>query len=307
MRLFAYFSLLIYFVIFIAGGASRLQAQSAVRETKEPRIAATDTLQPSLVRRTTRRETHRTGYGGTLTLNGAPTGSITVEAWARPEVEITADIELRADTEEELSQLAEVVNFTLDRDASRLRLYTFGTHDRKYMRRVAKNFPKKLLSLPWRIDYTVRVPTVTDMEINAGRGALAVTNTEGALRFNLTEGNVSLTLAGGDVVGTIGRGVVLLRPTKRSWRGRGVELRLANGDLNAELPAGFNADFDARVLQTGAIENSFDTPTPFEITDPNAPPASTRTLRGRFGAGGAAFTLTVGNGSLRLQQAQSSQ
>jgi hypothetical protein len=211
---------------------------------------------------------------------------------------------LRADTEEELARLAEVVNFTLDQDASRLRLYTVGTHDRKYMKRTAKNFPKKLLAALWRIDYTLRVPAVTDLELYAGRGALTVTNTEGALNFNVTEGDVTLRLASGDVVGTVGRGNVILRPTMRSWRGRGIEMRLASGDFAAELPAGFNADFDARILQTGAIENTFGSPTPFELSDPNAPSSSTRSLRGRFGAGGAAFRLTVGNGNIRVRQAQ---
>lgn len=284
--------------------ASILSAQSATTgKARPPQIASAAITQPALVRRTTRREIRRPGYGGTLTLNGAPTGSITVEAWTRPEVEITADIELRADTEEELARLAEVVNFTLDQDASHLRLHTLGTHDRKYMKRTAKNFPKKLLTAPWRIDYTVRVPVVTDLELHAGRGSLAVSNTEGALRFNVTEGDVTLALASGDVVATVGRGSVLLRPMARSWRGRGIEIRLASGNLTAKLPVGFNADFDARVLQAGAIENSFGAPTRSELSDPNTPP-SPRSLRGRFGAGGAAFTLIVGNGNLRIQQAE---
>jgi len=61
---------------------------------------------PVLTRRTTRHEVRRFGYGGTLTIYGAPEGSVTVEAWPRNEIDITADIEWRADTEEELAQLA---------------------------------------------------------------------------------------------------------------------------------------------------------------------------------------------------------
>src|SRR3982751_2346951 len=48
-----------------------------------------------LTRTTTRHETRKLGYGGTLTILGAPSGSITIEAWQRSEVEITADIELK--------------------------------------------------------------------------------------------------------------------------------------------------------------------------------------------------------------------
>ncbi len=266
-------------------------------------VAQTPAVPPPLVRRTTRRKIRRTGFGGAVRLYGAPTGNVTIEAWSRPEVELIADIELRADTEEELARLAEVINFTLDQDASSLHLYTLGTHDRKYMRRVAKNFPKKLLSAPWRIDYTLRVPAVTDLDIYTGRGTVAVTNTEGALRLNLTEGDLNLTLAGGDITATVGIGRVNLRPTARSWRGRGVEVRLANGNLIAELPAGFNADFEAQILQTGRIENTFGALTPLATAPPTAPDP-TRELRGRFGSGGARFTLTVGNGNLRVRQTE---
>ena len=49
-----------------------------------------------LTRSTRRRENSRFNYGGTVTLVGAPRGSVTVEGWNRNEVEVTADIEWKA-------------------------------------------------------------------------------------------------------------------------------------------------------------------------------------------------------------------
>ncbi|MFX7306663.1 hypothetical protein ABTI71_19310, partial [Acinetobacter baumannii] len=57
---------------------------------------------------TTRRETRRFPYGGTISLFGSPRGSVTVESWSRAEVEITAETELRANSEEDLALLARV-------------------------------------------------------------------------------------------------------------------------------------------------------------------------------------------------------
>ena len=105
-----------------------------------------------LTRSTRRRESSRFSYGGTVTLVGAPRGSVTVEGWNRNEVEVTADIELKAETEADLDQLAKVNNFVFDEDLNHISILTVGTHDRAYMKKSAKSFPKKLLNLPWRID-----------------------------------------------------------------------------------------------------------------------------------------------------------
>ena len=123
-----------------------------------------------LVRTTTRHEVRRFAYGGTLTVIGAPEGSITIEGWSRNEVDISAEIQLRADTEADLDLLAAVNNFVLDEAANHLSVLSTGTHDKVFMRSVAKKFPKTLLGLPWKIDYRIRVPLSIDLEINAGRG-----------------------------------------------------------------------------------------------------------------------------------------
>src|SRR5215208_2062220 len=81
-----------------------------------------------LTRTSTRRETRRFSYGGTVTLIGAPRGSVTIEGWSRNEVELIANMELKGPTEADLDQLAMVNSFVFDEDLNHLSVLTTGTH-----------------------------------------------------------------------------------------------------------------------------------------------------------------------------------
>jgi hypothetical protein len=262
-------------------------------QKKEVPIAA----RPLLTRSSTRLEKRRLGYGGSVTIIGAPQGSITVEGWPQSEVEITADLELRAETEEDLNLLAAVNGWVLDDDASHLRILTTGTHDKVFMRRVAKNFPKKLLALPWKIDYRLRVPMAVDLEINAGSGPITLGAIEGAITLTATESETQMTLSSGTVIATVASGSINVKIPVRSWRGAGADLRIAVGDLNVELPAGFNGDIDADVLRLGQISDMF-----LELESREKPGITGRVVRARAGAGGAFFKFTVGDGTIRIKK-----
>ena len=257
-------------------------------------VVAQDAL---LTRTTTRRETRRFSYGGTVTLIGAPRGSVTVEGWARNEVQIIADIEIKAPSEADLDQLAAVNGFIFDEDLNHLRVLTTGTHDRAFMKRAAKNFPKKLLNLPWKIDYRLRVPVNTDLEVNAGHGAVKLSGVEGSLRVTATEGETALTLSGGTVSTTVTAGVITLSIPVRSWRGSGADLRIASGTINVELPAGFSGDIDADVLRTGKIVSSYE-----GLESREKPGITERAVRARAGVGGAYFKFTVGDGVVNIRK-----
>ncbi len=277
-----------------------ISAQQKNRNTSVATTSATYPT-PALSRTTTRHEVRRFGYGSTLTLVGVPVGSVTIEAWTRSEIDITADIELRADTEEDLTLLATVNSFVIDEDVNHLRILTTGMHDKVFMRRAAKKFPKRLLGLPWKIDYRIRVPVATDLEINAGRGAFHLAGVEGTIRLNATESDASLLLTGGTVDATIGRGSANVRFATRSWRGRGVQVQLATGNIALELPAGWSGDIDADVLRLGQIENSFAALLPRERTL-----ATARSLKARAGAGGSTHSFMVGDGSISIKQESAS-
>jgi hypothetical protein len=278
-------------LIFLAGPVISAQQKS---QKDKPVVAA-----PLALKRTTSyHEVRRFAYGSSLTIIGAPAGSITIEAWPKSEVEVTADIELQANTGEELALLATVNNFTIDDEPNHLRILTTGTHDKTFMRRAAKKFPKALLNLPWKIDYRIRVPAMCDLEIDAGRGAFNLSGVEGSISLKALESDATLVLTGGAVSATIGGGSVKVNLATRSWRGAGAIIQLAVGELTLELPAGFNADISAEVLRSGQIENSYTALVPLERTT-----FTTRSIRGRAGAGGAALSFKVTDGTLRIKKA----
>ncbi len=250
-----------------------------------------------LTRTSTRRETRRFAYGGTVTLIGAPRGSVTVEGWPRNEVELTATVELQGPTEADLDQLAQVNTFVFDEDLNHISVLTTGTHDRVFMKRAAKNFPKKLLNLPWKIDYRLRVPAHTDLEINAGHGPVKLSGVEGSLRVIATESETAVTATGGILTTTVTFGVITFTIPSRSWRGSGADIRIASGTINVDLPAGFSGDIDAEVLRTGKIVSTYD-----GLVSREKPGITERIVRARTGAGGPYFKFTVGDGTVNIRK-----
>lgn len=251
-----------------------------------------------LTRTSTRKETVRFSYGGTVTLIAAPRGSVTVEGWQRNEVELTANIELKGPTEADLDQLATVNNFAFDEDLNHLSILTTGTHDRVYMKKAAKNFPKKLLNMPWKIDYRLRVPVNTDLEVNAGHGEVKLSGVEGAVRVTATESDTALMLTGGTLSTTVTAGSITLTIPTRSWRGSGADIRIASGTINVDLQPGFSGDIDVDVLRTGKIVSTYE-----GLASREKPGITERTVRARAGAGGAFFKFTVGDGTVNIRKA----
>lgn len=240
-------------------------------------------------------ETVEFGVGGTITILGAPNGSIVIEGWNKNEVEISAEIEMEAATEADLSELAKVNGFMISADFGSLQILSTGTHDKDYMKRVAKKFPKKLLNSPFKINYTLKVPRYSDLDINSGKGDVKLSNVEGALQIKAFEGNGSLDLIGGTVNATFGNGNVDVKINSRSWRGRQANFQLASGTLNVQFPQNMNAEIDAAVLRNGKIENSLDTLKPRDRSK-----FSEQKMLAKAGSGGALLSFTVGDGTLKM-------
>jgi hypothetical protein len=174
---------------------------------------------------------------------------------------------------------------------------TTGTHDRAYMKQFTKNFPKGLIGLPWKLDYTIKVPAMTGLEIDGGVGPINLTGVEGAIRLNALKSDANLTLTGGLVSVLIQSGTVNFTVPARGWHGLGSEVRMASGSLNVDLPAGFNADIDADVLRLGEIKNSFSELQPRERNS-----ITPHSVRARAGSGGATLSFTMGDGTIVFKQ-----
>ncbi len=256
-----------------------------------------ETAQPnnSLTRTKFKTETLKFGSGGTISVVGAPDGSMQIEGWNKNEVEISAEIEVQAENEEDLAKLAQVCGFVIDESMLTLRIISVGTNDKKHLKQVDKNFPKRLRGMPYKVNYKLKVPFFTDLEIDGGRGDLNLSNVEGTMRIKYLESNAKLNLIGGTVQATIGSGDVDVTIATRSWRGRFAEIQLVQGNLNVLLPKNLDANLNAKVLRTGKIDNSYELLEPVERTK-----FTDTAIMAKAGNGGANLSFTVGDGSLRI-------
>ncbi len=250
-----------------------------------------------LLKRTTyKTDTVDFGVGGTVSIVGAPSGAISIEGWQKNEVEISAEIEVQAESESDLAQLAQVSTYILDESFGHIRISSVGVYDKKYIKSVAKKFPKNLLEMPLKIDYKIKVPSYCDLEIDGGSGDLTLSNVEGAMRIKVLETNAKLNLVGGTILATFGKGNVDITIPSRNWRGRSADIQLATGTMSVQLPPNFSAFVDAKVLRTGQIENSY------ELLKPRDRAKFTNQLiNAKTGNGGAQLSFTVGDGTLQIK------
>lgn len=248
-----------------------------------------------LKRTTTRTEKLDFASGGTVAILGAPIGSIRVVGTNKSQIEITAEIEVQAANEADLAVLSSATGFVVDERLGRSVIMTIGTHNKLGDKKRWKKFPKHLATLPFRIDYTISVPIYSNLEIDGGRGDLAISNVEGALRVNFVE-TMARIECNGDLAATFGTGKADLLFGLRGWRSRPVDVQMATGNLNVHLPSNASAEIDATILTNGAIENSFETLKPRN----QKVPFTERSIIAKAGVGGASFRFSVGNGNLKI-------
>ncbi|HSK74006.1 MAG TPA: hypothetical protein VK892_20065 [Pyrinomonadaceae bacterium] len=250
---------------------------------------------PPLKRTTYKTEKVEFGVGGTVSIVGAPEGSITIEGWQNNEVEISAEITTHAATEADLALLAQVNDVVVEAGFGRISILTAGVHDKRYIKRVAKKFPKHLENTPFRIDYHIKVPIFTDLEITGGKGDFNLSGVEGAMRINFLESNAKMNLIGGLVNAVFGSGTVETIIATRSWRGRHADIQLASGEMTVYLPLNLSAQIDASVLRTGKIENAYEFLKPRDRSK-----FTEKAMLAKAGNGGATLSFTVGDGTLNL-------
>jgi len=237
------------------------------------------------------------GPGGTVSIVGAPIGAISITGTSSREVEITADIELTATSEADIQRLAQVTTFVVDDSLSNMSIVTTGTHNKLGDKKFWKKFPAHLMSLPFRIDYTIGVPRYTDLAVTGGKGDLVIDGVEGGFTISSLESNARINLLGGSLVATFGSGTVDISMPDRSWRGSAIEAALATGTMTVNLPNSLSAELDASILKSGLIENSLINLKPRN----RKAPITDKAVIATAGNGGTAMKFTVGDGTLWLR------
>ena len=123
----------------------------------------------TLKRSSTKTDRFDFGAGGTVSIVGAPAGSITVIGGGRNEFEITAEIEIQAGSEADLNRLGQVTTFVVEESLGRVSITSIGTHNKLGDKKSWKKFPKTLLGLPFKIDYVIHLPQYCDLDVTLAK------------------------------------------------------------------------------------------------------------------------------------------
>jgi len=251
-----------------------------------------------VVRTITKTDKFDFSSGGSIIVNGAPNGSISITGTSKNEVEIVAEIELHAASEADLAKLAEVTGFITDESPIRTSVITVGVHNKFGLKKLPKAFPKNLLTLPFSINYKISVPRYSDLEIDGGKGDLSIINVEGSMQVNFIESKAYIEIVGGNTSIKIGTGSLDVAYGVRGWRGRASDISLANGDMKVRLPSNMSAEIDATIVKAGSIENTLLDLKPRD----RKVPFTEKSIMAKAGAGGAPIKFAVGSGTMKLER-----
>ena len=249
-------------------------------------------------RSTTKTDKFDFSSGGTVTITGAPNGSVKIVGSPKNEIEVVATIGIEAANDADFAKLAAITGFVSDESTIRVAVGSIGPHNLFGLKKLPKDFPKNLLTTPFRIDYEIRVPRYTDLEIDGGKGALSITGVEGSMRVNFIETKGYVEVVGGTTNITVGTGRMDMAFGVRGWRGRSATVNIGNGELNVSLPSNMSAEIDATILKTGTIANALPDLKPRDrkvaFTD--------RSIIAKAGVGGAPLKFTIGDGTMKLER-----
>lgn len=267
-----------------------------------PFFASAQTVSKNFAAQLLKRTAYKTetmdfGAGGTVSIAGAPVGSISIEGWRKNSVEVSADVEVQAANEKDLALLARINTFAIDEDFGHIRIQTVGAYDKDYLKRAGVKVSKELAAMPFKVDYRIKVPMFCDLEIDGGRGDFSLANVEGAIEIKFLEStNAKLDLIGGTISATFGGGNADITIPMSSWRGRSLDVQMASGAISVHFAPNLNANIDASVLRSGRIENLY------EFLKPREPRLkfTDKKINAKSGGGGAMLSFTVGDGTLKL-------
>jgi len=249
-------------------------------------------------RTTTKTDKFDFSSGGTVTVTGAPNGSVKIVGSPKNELELIATITIEAANDADFAKLAAITGFIAEESTIRVAVSTIGSHNRFGLKKLPKDFPKNLLATPFRVDYEIRVPRYTDLEIDGGKGDLSITGVEGSMRVNFIETKGYVEVVGGTTSLTIGAGKLDMAFGVRGWRGRSATVSVGTGELNVSLPSNMSAEIDATILKTGSITNDLPDLKPRDrkvaFTD--------RSILAKAGVGGAPLKFMMGDGTMKLER-----
>jgi hypothetical protein len=214
----------------------------------------------------------RTAFTGSMDVDAAPVGAISVRAWDQPEVLIRAEID--ADSAWIAAQVAVTESAGVVRATGPAEFN--GTRH-------------------WAVGYEIFLPPGADLMLKANVGAIAVQGIAGKIRCATSVGALQLASLAGDVQCATSVGAISIGLAGAHWEGTGLNVRTEVGAIDLTLPAEYSAHLDLST-EIGTIVTNLGL---------RAVKAGMgRSVSADLGAGGAPVKATTKVGSVVVMSAQ---
>jgi len=211
-----------------------------------------------------------------LDVDGGQNGGISVHAWDRDEIRVSARIQTWSEDDGDARSIADQITIQV-RDG-----------------RVRTEGPSARRRQSWSVSYDVYAPRRTDLRLNAQNGGLSVEEIEGRMDLGTVNGGLSLRRVAGDVRAETTNGGLTVELDGDRWRGAGLDARTTNGGVQLDIPR----DYSAR-LETGTVNGSMNIDFPVTVQG-----SIGRRITTQLGSGGPSIRAITTNGGVRIRQYQ---
>jgi DUF4097 and DUF4098 domain-containing protein YvlB len=218
------------------------------------------------------RETEIPAGRDVITVDAGPNGGVEVAGWDEDRILIRAKITVWDADREDGEEIAAGV--TIDTDGVIRADGPRGRHD------------------GWSVDYRIRVPRNSDLELESRNGGLSVAGVTGTIDLETSNGGIRLEGVGGEVTGHTTNGGISVALEGKTWDGEGLDVESRNGGVHIEVPGDYNAMLMAGT-RNGGIRS--DIRVPREDRDDGI-------VRATLGEGGPLIRVMTRNGGIRIEE-----
>ncbi|MEP7011414.1 MAG: DUF4097 family beta strand repeat-containing protein [Acidobacteriota bacterium] len=162
---------------------------------------------------------------GTLDLSNV-NGSITLEAWDRPEVEVRADKIVKSPSEDEANRTLDQVKVIVDAKPNRVKVEAQFPHGHSGLFSWLSGRAVESI----KVEFHVRIPREADLRIDNVNGGITLQGGKGDLRLTTVNGGVSATDTDGTLKLESTNGAIEAHHTRGT-----LEASTVNGRIEAEL------------------------------------------------------------------------
>jgi len=209
-----------------------------------------------------------------LDVDGAANGGIHVKGWGRSEISISARVTVRADGDENRAE----------RIAREIEIDTNG--------QIKASGPRSERNKSWSVEYRIKVPHQTDLELHAINGGISIADVRGEIDAETTNGGLNLSSLAGDVRGRTTNGGLDIQLEGQHWSGKGLNARSTNGGVKLAVPENYSADLSLSTVN-GGMHLDFPVTVSGQID---------KKIHAKIGKGGAPIKVSTTNGGVRLHR-----